>query len=88
MEDAITKVIKLIANLCTDEESAQRDLIEISKANLLEEFFMNLMTAVGARQIDKSDEFILNVISCTTNIIFYDNSQINLLSENTRIQLF
>lgn len=49
---------------------------------------MNLMTAVGARQIDKSDEFILNVISCTTNIIFYDNSQINLLSENTRIQLF
>jgi hypothetical protein len=53
--------------------------------SILANFFNNLMTAVSMRQIEKSDEFILNAISCTTNILFYDTAQINLLSDETRI---
>lgn len=84
----MTKVVKLIANLSTDEQAAARDLIEISQKETLADFFSNLMTAVSVRQIQTSEEFILNAISCTTNILFYDTAQLNLLSDTTRIQLF
>lgn len=72
LEDAMTKVVKLVANLSTDEEAASRDLVLISEQALLKEFFAQLMQAVSVRQIQTSEEFILNAISCTTNILFYD----------------
>lgn len=78
MEDAITKVIKLIANLSTDEEPTQRDLMAAPR-KLIQDFFTNLMNAVQARQLPANEEFILNAISCTTNILFYDSAQMSLL---------
>lgn len=46
LEDAITKIMKLIANLATEEEAAPRDLQKLSKEPLLKVFFDNLMEAV------------------------------------------
>lgn len=83
LEDAITKVIKLIANLSTEPEPTFRDL-ETIDGQILSDFFSNLMQAVSMRQIEKSEEFILNAISCTTNILFYDTAQISLLKDETR----
>jgi hypothetical protein len=60
-------------------------LILISKANLLESYLSNLMGAVAMREVAKNEEFILNAISCTTNILFYDTAQLSILSNNTRI---
>ena len=65
-----------------------RDLPEISKSKVLETFFTQLMAAVSRRSLEKNEEFILNAISCTTNILFYDTAQINLVSEEARIQIF
>lgn len=78
LEDAITKVIKLIANLSTEPEPTFRDL-KLINSQVLADFFSKLMQAVSQRQIEKSEEFILNAISCTTNILFYDTAQITLL---------
>jgi hypothetical protein len=60
-------------------------LILISKANLLESYLSHLMGAVAMREVAKNEEFILNAISCTTNILFYDTAQLSILSNNTRI---
>jgi hypothetical protein len=46
------------------------------------------MGAVAIREVAKNEEFILNAISCTTNILFYDTAQLSILSNNIRIQLF
>jgi hypothetical protein len=43
------------------------------------------MGAVAMREVAKNEEFILNAISCTTNILFYDTAQLSILSNNTRI---
>jgi hypothetical protein len=32
------------------------------------------MDAIKRRKVEKSEEFVLNSISCITNILFYDNS--------------
>lgn len=88
LEDALTKVIKLIANLSTDEIAAQRDLITISKTQLLDDFFHSLKIAIEARQLSQNEEFILNAISCSTNVLFYDTQSNTLLSDAARKDLF
>lgn len=70
LEDAITKVVKLIANLSTEEKYAHKFLITESESLL--SFMDSLVKAIDKRTIDKNEEFILNAISCITNILFYD----------------
>jgi hypothetical protein len=55
---------------------------------LIGDFFTNLTQAISARKLEKSEEFILNAISCTTNILFYDTASAGLLADQTRVQLF
>lgn len=70
MEDAITKVVKLIANLSTEETYAHKFLMIEQQSLML--FIDTLVKAIDKRTIDKNEEFILNAISCITNILFYD----------------
>lgn len=88
LEDALTKVIKLLANLSTEEESASRDLEIMSNSGRLGTFLASLMAAVSRRSVSKSDEFILTAISCTTNLLFYDTGSSKLLSEEARLAIF
>jgi len=38
----------------------------------VQEFIKSLVKAIDKRTIDQSEEFILNAISCITNVLFYD----------------
>jgi hypothetical protein len=88
LEDALTKVMKLIANLSTEEKTATRDLQSVRDQALLADFFKSMMQAVASRQVETSEEFILNSISCTTNILFYDTIQKQILTDDVRSQIF
>ena len=46
------------------------------------------MSAIQRRSVEKSEEFILNAISCTTNMLFYDTSATHLLSNQMRLLIF
>jgi len=43
LEDALTKVMKLIANLSTEEKTATRDLQSVRDQALLADFFKSMM---------------------------------------------
>lgn len=93
LEDALTKTIKLLANLSTEEEQAVRDLQDMSSNGQLQSFIESLMAAIQRKQVEKSDEFILTAISCTTNMLFYDTAQSKMLtntngSQNSRLSIF
>ena len=49
---------------------------------------MSLVEAIDKRTIEKHEEFILNAISCITNILFYDVPSSQILSNDIRIQIF
>jgi hypothetical protein len=49
LEDALTKIIKLLANLSTEETQAARDLVKLSSTNTLTVFFGLLMAAINRR---------------------------------------
>jgi hypothetical protein len=44
--------------------------------------------AIEKRTIDLNEEFILNAISCITNVLFYDLPHSNLLSQPVRYEIF
>jgi hypothetical protein len=44
--------------------------------------------AIDKRTIDKNEEFILNAISCITNVLFYDVPSKELLNDEIRIAIF
>lgn len=46
------------------------------------------MKAIDKRTIDVNEEFILNAISCITNVLFYDVPQKELLQNDIRINIF
>ena len=48
----------------------------------------SLVQAIDKRTIDNNEEFILNAISCLTNILFYDIPNRELLSNEIRINIF
>lgn len=48
----------------------------------------SLVKAIDKRTIDINEEFILNAISCLTNILFYDVPNRELLSNEIRINIF
>ena len=72
LEDALTKVIKLLANLSTEEIVA----LDAFRAmpQLLSKLIGQLCDAVDKRNIEQNEEFILNAISCVTNILYYDTA--------------
>ena len=72
LEDALTKVIKLLANLSTEEVVA----LDAFRAmpQLLSKLIGQLCEAVDKRNIEQNEEFILNAISCVTNILYYDTA--------------
>ena len=72
LEDALTKVIKLLANLST-EEAVALDAFRAMK-DLLSQFIAQVCQAVDRRNIEQNEEFILNAISCVTNILYYDTA--------------
>ena len=47
-----------------------------------------LVKAIDKRTIDKNEEFILNAISCITNVLFYDIPNKELLTNTIRIDIF
>lgn len=65
-------MIKLLANLSTEEEGAL-EAFRGMKA-LLENFIDQVCKAVDRRSIEQNEEFILNAISCVTNILYYDTA--------------
>jgi hypothetical protein len=77
-----------LANLSTEESQAQRILKSLSTSNQLAEFLKSLMSAISRRSVEKSEEFILNAISCTTNMLFYDTNQTNILQDEVRGVIF
>ena len=46
------------------------------------------MIAIEKRTLDKHEEFILNSISCITNILFYDVPSREILTNEIRISIF
>jgi hypothetical protein len=54
----------------------------------VKEFVNSLVKAIDKRTIDNNEEFILNAISCLTNILFYDIPSRELLSNEIRINIF
>ena len=70
IEDCMTKLIRLIANMATEEQSANEGLYEIRED--VEITLKQCLKAVQRRSLEENDEFILNVISLLTNVLFYD----------------
>ena len=86
LEDALTKIIKLLANLSTEESVAYEEFHQIR--DLLNKFIEQLCLAVNRRTIEENEEFVLNAVSCITNILYYDTAQKPLLTPDLRGTVF
>ena len=82
----MTKIVKLLANLSTEEYFAQSGLLGIQP--LVQQFILELVKAIDKRTIETSEEFILNAISCITNLLFYDRPEQELLTYDIRVAIF
>ena len=82
----MTKVIKLLANISTEEEVAL-DALQ-SMPVTLEQFVTKLCEAVNKRNIEQNEEFILNAVSCITNILYYDTADDPLFTHEIRTKIF
>ena len=60
----------------------------LSQREGLQGFIRSLVKAIDKRTIDINEEFILNAISCITNILFYDIPSAELLNNDIRIAIF
>lgn len=47
-----------------------------------------MVQAIKRKQLAKSEEFILNSVSCATNLLFYDTPQLNLFTTDQRQCIF
>ena len=88
LEDALTKVVKLLANLSTEEGTAISEFSTEGNQSKLKEFLSKMLRAVDTRTVEQNEEFILNAISCTTNILYYDTATSPLLDTELRSQVF
>jgi len=77
-EDALTKVIRLIANLLTEPQC--KKLIEINKKRV-DLFFRNWIKSLQGKTLDKSEECILNVVAWFTNFLFYDSGEFSIFTD-------
>lgn len=71
-EDTLVKLIRLFANICTDEQYIHAILGEKKGKELLAQYMTKMVAAIRRKKIAKSEEFILNAVSCATNLLFYD----------------
>lgn len=72
-EDTLVKLIRLIANISTDEQYVQTIVSEPQGKDLLNQYMSKMVAAIKRKKIAKSEEFILNAVSSATNLLFYDN---------------
>lgn len=72
LEDAVTKIIKLFANMATEEVVAAAEFTKHKET--LGEFVSELSIAVSKSSLEQNEEFILNAVSCITNILYYDTA--------------
>ena len=86
LEDAVTKIIKLFANLATEEEVASQEFQTHKEP--LGEFVKELSMAVSKSSLEQNEEFILNAVSCITNILYYDTASSPILTPELRSQVF
>lgn len=86
LEDAVQKLIKLFANLATEEETAMTEFQRLKQP--LGQFVVELSSAITKCNIDQNEEFILNAVSCITNILYYDTAQSPLFEPETRTAVF
>jgi hypothetical protein len=77
IEDAITKIVRLIANLATEEEVGFMKLVEVK--DQCQQFIIELLKSIERRNDKDNEEYILNAISCLTNILFFDSPTQDLL---------
>ena len=63
-EDALTKLIRVLANVLTAKE------IKISIET--KEFFAEAIDSLKRKSTETSEEYVLNLISCMTNFLYYD----------------
>ena len=70
LEDLLTKTIRLIANIAIEESYTSKSLETIKDKTVV--FVSKLVDAIDRRSLESNEEFILNAISCITNLLFYD----------------
>lgn len=73
------KLVRLLANLCTEEKIVIGVLK--NEKSLLEDFMSNLIKAIERKNLETSEEFLLNAISCATNLLFFDTPNNKLFSD-------
>ena len=56
--------------------------------DLVNKFIGQLCNAVNRRTIEENEEFVLNAVSCITNILYYDTAQTSLLTPEIRGNVF
>lgn len=79
-------MIKLLANLSTEEDFALNAFI--SMPDHVTKFIGQVCEAVDRRTIEVNEEFILNAISCVTNILYYDTANEPLFTNELRRKVF
>jgi hypothetical protein len=86
VEDCMTKLVRLIANISTEEENTTSSLLKLKIE--LEIFISKTLDAISRRTIEQNEEFVMNAISCLTNILFYDTPSTPVLTDETRRKIF
>lgn len=79
-EDSVTKMIRLIANLLT-EEQMRTDLKHLKSFSL--NFFEKAITLLKQKSPSKSEECVLNIVACFTNFLFYSD----IFPEEQRLEI-
>ena len=89
-EDTLVKLIRLVANICTDEQYIHTIVGKPEGRELLNKYMSKMIAAVKRKKIAKSEEFILNAVSCATNLLFYDtpNEKDQIFTSALRMQIF
>ena len=47
--------------------------MQSSNQKLLNDFLNLMISSIERKTLEKSEEFILNAVSCATNLLFYDS---------------
>ena len=82
-EDALTKIIRLIANLLTEEKC--KVLLNINQKKI-DKFFNSSFKSLENKDLKTSEECILNIVASFTNFLFYDTNDFSIFSkENAEI---
>ena len=88
IEDTLVKLIRLVANICTDEQYIEA-VIEGCGKELLGQFMVKMISALERKKIPSSEEFILNAVSCATNMLFFDSpASTDLFPDALRVRIF